>query len=35
MTLAFALIGIVFFTAIAYRFATKVLSREPVADRIQ
>ncbi len=33
MTLTFTLIGIVFFAAIGYRFVTRVLSKEPVADR--
>jgi hypothetical protein len=35
MTLVFTVIGIVFIGAIGYRFATKVLLREPVADRIK
>jgi hypothetical protein len=35
MTLAFTAIGVVFFVAIGYRFATRVLSREPIADRIK
>mgnify|MGYP001416682442 CR=1 FL=1 len=33
MTVVFAVIGVAFFAAIGYRFATRVLSREPVADR--
>lgn len=33
MTLVFTVIGVVFFAALGYRFATRVLSREPVADR--
>jgi len=35
MTLLFIIIGIVSFGAIGYRFATKVLSKEPVADRAE
>lgn len=35
MTLAFTIIGVVFFAAIGYRFATRVLTREPVADRVK
>jgi uncharacterized protein YneF (UPF0154 family) len=33
MTLLFTAVGIVFFIAIGYRFATKVISREPLTDR--
>lgn len=33
MTLVFTIIGVVSFVAIGYRFATKMLSKEPVADR--
>lgn len=35
MTLIFVIIGIVSFAAISYRLANRVLSKEPVADRIK
>jgi hypothetical protein len=35
MTLLFTIIGIISFAAIGYRFATRVLSKEPVADRVK
>lgn len=33
MTIIFTVIGIISFAAIGYRFATRILSKEPVADR--
>lgn len=33
MTILFIIMGILSFGAIGYRFATRVLSKEPLADR--
>ncbi len=35
MTLIFTIIGIVSFIGIGYRFAARVLFKEPVADRVK